>query len=408
MRLTSVLGVAWEGLATNKVRALLTMLGVIIGVAAVIVMTAVSAGTEATIADQINSLGANLIFVNGSMTRGGPGQRVTGGLVYSDAEAIASQISNVVGFAVEQQTNATVKFGNVNLDGITVLGTTPDFPSVRDVAVADGRFFNAQDLDREAKVAVLGPALAEELFGDEDPVGQRLVVGTTKLTVIGIMTEKGTVGGVDWDGRLYTPITVVFSKFMPSQFARMMGDSVRTIYVQAADAKVMDDTILQIKLLLARRHDVTLEEPDFVVQTQQDIITTQEATTKAFRDLLGWVAGVSLIVGGIGIMNIMLVSVTERTREIGIRQSVGATPLDVRAQFLVEALILSLVGGLIGVVVGVGGSWLFSYLGTMRTVVVPTSILVAFGSAAMIGIFFGYYPANKAAQLDPIEALRHE
>jgi putative ABC transport system permease protein len=170
----------------------------------------------------------------------------------------------------------------------------------------------------------------------------------------------------------------------------------------------MDNVILQIELLLAERHDVSLEEPDFNILTQQDIISTQESTTEAFRSLLAWVAGVSLLVGGIGIMNIMLVSVTERTREIGIRQSVGATPNDVRWQFLTEALLLSLVGGLIGVITGVGGSWVFGVLGEMRTLVVPSSIILAFSSAAAVGITFGYFPANKAAQLDPIEALRHE
>jgi putative ABC transport system permease protein len=207
---------------------------------------------------------------------------------------------------------------------------------------------------------------------------------------------------------LYTPITVVFQKFTPSFFARIMGDRVRMIYAEVDDQYKLDDVILQINLLLAKRHNVSLDDADFSITTQQDIIETRESTTAAFRNLLAWVAAVSLVVGGIGIMNIMMVSVTERTREIGIRQSVGASPDDIRWQFLTEALLLSLVGGLIGVVTGVGGSWLFGILGGMRTVIVPESILLAFGSSAAIGIFFGYYPANKAAQLDPIEALRHE
>ena len=255
---------------------------------------------------------------------------------------------------------------------------------------------------------MLGSSLAEELFGDDIPVGQVVTVGNTKFTVIGVLKEKGLVGEVDYDSRLYIPITVVFQKFTPSQFARIMGDRVRMIYVEVTEDADLDDVILQTELLLAKRHDVSLDEPDFMVTTQQDIIQTQEATTEAFRDLLAWVAAVSLLVGGIGIMNIMLVSVTERTREIGIRQSVGASPNDVRWQFLTEALLLSLLGGLIGVAAGVGGSWLFGELGGMRTLVVPTSILLAFGSAAAVGIFFGFYPANKAARLDPIEALRHE
>ena len=235
-----------------------------------------------------------------------------------------------------------------------------------------------------------------------------LTVGTTKLTVIGVMAKKGTVGDVDYNSRLYTPITVVFQKFTPSMFARIMGDSVRMLYVEVEDGVNMDDVITQIEILLAKRHDVTLDSLDFTVTTQQDIISTQESTTAAFRSLLAWVAGVSLIVGGIGIMNIMLVSVTERTREIGIRQAIGATPNDIRMQFLAEALLLSIVGGVIGMGVGIGGSMLFSSLSDMRTVIVPSSILLAFGSAATVGAFFGFYPANKAAQLDPIEALRYE
>jgi putative ABC transport system permease protein len=232
-----------------------------------------------------------------------------------------------------------------------------------------------------------------------------VTIGTTKFTVIGVMEEKGVVADVDYDGRIYIPITVVFQKFAPSKLA---GDRVRTIYAQAEGGETIDSAILQIESLLARRHDVTPENPDFIVQTQQDIISTQEATTAAFRALLAWVAGVSLLVGGIGIMNIMLVSVTERTREIGIRQSVGADPADIRWQFLIEALMLSLVGGLVGVFAGVGGSWFFGRISEMRTVIVPGSIVLAFSSAAIVGVFFGFFPANKAAQLDPIEALRHE
>jgi putative ABC transport system permease protein len=271
-----------------------------------------------------------------------------------------------------------------------------------------GRYFKQEEVDRTQKVVVLGSSIAEELFGDENPVGQTISVGNTKLAVIGIFAERGLVGEVDYDSRIYIPITVVFQKFTPSQFARFIGDRVRVIYVELEEEAVLENVILQIELLLAKRHDVSLEEPDFIVTTQQDVIQTQEATTAAFRDLLAWVAGVSLVVGGIGIMNIMLVSVTERTREIGIRQSVGATPLDIRWQFLTEALMLSLVGGLVGIITGVGGSLIFGATSGMRTVIVPTSILLAFLSAAGVGIFFGYYPANKAAMLDPIEALRHE
>jgi putative ABC transport system permease protein len=395
------MNVAWEGIVSNKVRSLLTMLGIIIGVAAVIIMIAVSAGAEATIAEQINSLGANLLIITAK--RGTPGASKT--LIYDDAAAIAEEVNGITGVAAEQSpAPQLVKAGSNSIE-TTILGTTADFPAVRDVPVGDGRFFNEAEVDRTVKVAVLGYGIAQDLFGDEYAVGQTITIDTSKFTVIGVMEEKGMVADVDYDGRVYIPITVVFQKFMPSKLA---SDRVRTIYAQAESQETLDSAILQIESLLSRRHDVTLENPDFAVQTQQDIISTQEATTAAFRALLGWVAGVSLLVGGIGIMNIMLVSVTERTREIGIRQSVGARPDDIRWQFLIEALMLSLVGGLIGVAAGVGGSWLFGEMGEMRTVIVPGSIALAFASAAAVGVFFGFFPANKAAQLDPIEALRHE
>lgn len=411
MDLSKIIQIAWKGLNRNRLRSLLTMLGVIIGVSAVIIMISVSTGTETTIKEQIQGLGTNLVFIQANFSRGGPGPeqgRSTGGLVYDDAFAIANEVNGVTGVSVEQGSSEQVKVGSVDIADVSILGTTPDFPQVRGMAVANGRYFNQTELDRKQKVAVLGASLATELFGSATPVGQTVSVGNTTLTVIGVMGAKGLTSGVDYNMVLFTPITVMFQKFTHNEFERMFGNRVRVIYVQVESQQKMEDIIYQIELLLVKRHKVTLDSPDFVIRTQEDIISAQEATSAAFRNLLGWVAGVSLIVGGIGIMNIMLVSVTERTREIGIRQSVGATPNDIRWQFLTEALLLSLVGGLIGVLVGIGGSWLFGALGEMRTVIAPTSILLAFTSAAAIGIFFGYYPANKAAQLDPIEALRHE
>jgi len=409
MKLTEAMRIAWEAIIKNKIRSVLTMLGIIIGVAAVIIMVAISAGTEATIQEQITSLGSNLLFVQSSFGRFGPGGGSQGsGLVYDDATAIQDQIDGVAAVVVEQNSSETVKSETEQLDGVSIVGSSPGLPSVRDLTIAQGRYFNEQDVSRKQKVAVLGYTLAQELFGDTNPVGQYVTVGTTKLAVIGVMAEKGSVGGTDFDSRLYTPITVVFQKFTPSQFARIVGNSVRQITVEVDQNANIDDVITQINLLLVKRHKLTLETADFSITTQSDIIDTRESTTAAFRNLLAWVAGVSLIVGGIGIMNIMLVSVTERTREIGLRQSVGATPNDIRLQFLIEALLLSIIGGLIGIVVGVGGSYIFGSVSDMRTVVSPTSIVLAFGSAALVGAFFGFYPANQAAQLDPIEALRYE
>ncbi|NMC79726.1 MAG: FtsX-like permease family protein [Chloroflexi bacterium] len=408
MNIGELLKVAWKSLVMNKLRSMLTMLGVIIGVAAVIVMISISAGTEATIAEQINGLGSNLVFIMGSVSRGGPGQASGGGLKYDDVAAIRERISGINGVTVEQSSSETVKYGNVTLDSITIVGSTPDYPAVRDVQVDSGRFYTEQENERASKVVVLGKDIADQLFGTADPVGETITAGTTKLTVVGVLAEKGLVSGVDFDTQIYTPINLVFKKFTPSMFARFMGDDVRQIIVSVDEDADMDQVINQITILLAKRHDVSVDEADFTIRTQDDIIETQESTTRSFRTLLTWVAGVSLIVGGIGIMNIMLVSVTERTREIGLRQAVGATPRDIQVQFLSEALMLSLIGGLIGILAGVGGSILFGSLSDMRTVIAPYSIILSFTSAALVGIFFGYLPAQKAAQLDPIVALRHE
>jgi putative ABC transport system permease protein len=411
MMLSEVFHIAWEGISRNKLRALLTMLGVIIGVAAVIIMIAISAGTEATIAENIENLGTNLLFVTSSMGPQGPSR--TAGmnmdfLSYDDAMAINDSVNGISGVVVERDITELVKYGSTSVDGVSAVGTTPSYPQVRDVLQASGRFITQQDIDRSARVVVLGYSMAQELFGEADPIGEKIYVGDIRLTVVGVMAKKGVVGNTDYDERVYIPLTLVFDKFTFSPFARVQGNQVGTILIQVANLDDMDKVTTQIQILLAKRHETTVDALPFTVRTQEDIIATQESTTAAFRSLLAWVAAVSLVVGGIGIMNIMLVSVTERTREIGIRQATGATPGDIRGQFLTEALMLSLTGGLIGVIAGVGGSWLFYQIGQMRTEVLPNSILLAFVSAAAVGIFFGFYPANKAAQLDPIEALRHE
>jgi putative ABC transport system permease protein len=412
MSLWRTFKVAWEGLTLNKVRSFLTTLGVIIGVAAVIVMLAVSAGAEAEIADQINSLGANLIMVMPAFGRGGfgPGAGPRPSLTYDDIGAIAENVSGINGVSAEQSTSQEIQAGGTTLEDISVVGTTTGFPDVRDYRVAVGRFLTDEDNDRANKVIVLGYDIAQELFGNPadggtSALGQKVKIGSAQFTVIGVMEEKGVVGTTDYDGRVYIPLTVVFKKFMPARFG---GESVRLIYVSAESREMMNSVTSQVTNLLAQRHDVDPMTPDFQLLNQDSIIDAQASTTEAFRNLLAWVAAISLVVGGIGIMNIMLVSVTERTREIGLRQALGARPRDVRLQFLLEAIVLSLVGGLVGVLVGVGGSYLFNALGTMRTELVPISIPLAFAAAAAVGIFFGYYPATKAAQLDPIEALRRE
>ncbi len=410
MSLSQTFRVAWEGLTLNKGRSILTALGVIIGVAAVIVMLAVSAGAEAEIADQINALGANLIMIMPSFSQGGFGGGAQPGLEYEDIAAITQNVSGINGVSAEQTTTQIVKAGSTTLEDISIVGTTAGFPDVREYAVATGRFVTDNDNDQETKAAVLGYDIAQELFGDASAaVGQSIKIGSTAsgatFTVVGVMAEKGVVGNTDYDSRVYIPITVVFSKFVNERFG---GDSVRTIYVSAESQETMDSVMSQVTDLLVERHGVDPTQPDFSITTQDSIIDTQASTTEAFRDLLGWVAGVSLVVGGIGIMNIMLVNVTERTREIGLRQALGARSRDVQMQFLLEAIILSLAGGRIGVLCGVGGSYLFDALGTMNTVLVSESIPLAFAAAAVVGIFFGYYPATQAAQLEPIVALRRD
>ena len=411
MKLSEVLHSSWKSLNSNKLRSLLTMLGVIIGVGAVIIMIAISSGTEATISEQINGLGTNLVFINASFQRGGPNQgpqNQAGGLVFTDVEALRTGVAGVQGVSVEQDASVTLKAGDTTLTSITMVGTTPDFTTVRDLKIGSGRNFTDAENTTAEKVVVLGSTLATQLFGTTDPIGQYLYVNNVQVAVIGVMAPKGLSAGTDFDQLVYSPINLVFKKFTPNEFARFLGNRVRSLYVSVDPKANMDDVITQITILLANRHKVTVDAPDFSIRTQADIIKTQESTTSSFRNLLAWVAGVSLIVGGIGIMNIMLVSVTERTREIGLRQALGATPGDIQIQFLSEALMLSLMGGLLGVGLGVGGSYLFGHFSGMRTLIAPYSLILSFSSSAFIGIFFGFVPARQAAQLDPIVALRHE
>jgi putative ABC transport system permease protein len=407
MTFFQTLKIAWEGLTLNKVRSFLTTLGVIIGVAAVIAMLAISAGAEAEVADQINALGANLIMIMPAFGRGGfgPGAGMPASLKYTDLTKIEQNVTGISGVSAEQDTTQDVKAGTTTLTDISIVGTTSGFIAVHEYPVAEGRFIIGEDNDRANKVVILGYDVAQELFGDQSAIGQAVKVGSTKLTVVGVMAQKGVVGNTDYDGRVYVPISLVFKKWTNARFNR---DTLRVVYVSAESKKTMDSVMSQLNVLVMQILDTTPDSPGFTLTTQDSIIDMRTSTTATFRNLLAWVAAISLLVGGIGIMNIMLVSVTERTREIGLRQAMGARPRDVQLQFLLEAIVLSLIGGLAGVIAGVGGSWLFNEFGSMRTEIVWASIPLAFGAAAAVGIFFGYYPATKAAQLDPIVALRHE
>ncbi len=417
MTLPNSFRVAWEGVTLNKLRSFLTTLGIIIGVAAVIIMLAVSAGAEAEIEDQISGLGANLIMVTPFRSFGGvrgAGRGFSGGgggaggittFTYDEVIFLSENLRNVSGVSLEQSTTQTVKGGNATLNSVSIVGVTADFLEVRDYEIGQGRFFSHAENEAIQRVAILGSGIAEDLFDTANPIGQQVRIGSSRFTVIGVMAEQGVVGATDNDGRIYIPASVVFKRFGGTGFG---GDRVRMILVKAENGDVLDSVMEQITALLAGRRQVDPTEPNFGVRTQQDIVDARASTTAAFRSLLAWVAAVSLVVGGIGIMNIMLVSVTERTREIGLRQALGARPRDVQRQFLLEAVMLSLVGGLAGLIFGVAGSFVFGELGGLRTELVPLSLPLAFGASAAVGIFFGYYPATQAAQLDPIEALRRE
>ncbi|MEZ4679411.1 MAG: ABC transporter permease [Caldilineaceae bacterium] len=327
---------AWEGIMLNKLRSFLTTLGIIIGVAAVIIMLAVSAGAEAEIADQINGLGANLLMVTpfrafGGVrgAGGGPGGGGPGGpggntaFVYEDVGAIERGVDGVAGVSVEQNTNQDVRWGSTTLTGVSIVGTTEDFLTVRDYSLGTGRFFNTAETEAAERVAVLGYGIAEDLFGEQNPIGQQIRIGSTRFGVIGVMAEQGVVGSTDNDGRIYIPVTVVFKRFASN---RIGGDQVRMILVKADSAQTLPTVSADITSLMSERRGADPAAPNFSVNSQQDIVNARASTTAAFRNLLAWVAGVSLVVGGIGIMNIMLVSVTERTREIGLRQALGARP----------------------------------------------------------------------------------
>ena len=310
-----IVSIAWDGVARNKIRSLLTMLGVIIGVAAVIIMIAISAGTEAQIAAQIEGLGSNLVFIQAPFGRGrGGGGGQAPALVFDDLATVQG-VAGVEGAVVEQNTSQTVK-SNVNtLTEVSIIGTTFQYPDVRDVPIDEGRFFNEKEQDRGTKVAVLGAGIAESLFDGADPIGQSITVGNTRLSVIGVADPKGVVGNTDFDAQIYIPIELVFDRFLPARFARIFGNQVRIIYAEIAEDRELDAVIEQMELKLASSKGLDLTEVTFTIQTQQDIIDTQGATTEAFRNLLAWVAGVSLLVGGIGIMNICLLYTSPSPRD---------------------------------------------------------------------------------------------
>ncbi|MBI5441913.1 MAG: ABC transporter permease [Deltaproteobacteria bacterium] len=386
----------------------LTMLGMVIGVAAVIAMVAVGSGANERISAQIASVGSNLIMVLSGSTNVGGLRSGSGGspsLTLADAKAIGSELSAVRYAAALNRTGAQVVYGNQNWS-TQVQGVTPEFFSIREWQPAAGRLFTPEELEDAAKVALVGQTVAENLFAGENPVGQVIRIKKVPFTVLGVLERKGqSPQGQDQDDAIVAPLTTVQQKLQGS--ARRGGVSV--ILVQARDERSVADAEAQVRDLLRQRHRIGLtEEDDFNVRNLSEMLAAAEASTRIMGVLLGSIASVSLLVGGIGIMNIMLVSVTERTREIGIRMAVGARDSDILMQFLIEAIVLAVFGGGVGVLVGVGAAVLISRFAGWSTLISPGAIFLAAGFSAAVGLFFGFYPARKASRLDPIEALRYD
>ena len=404
------LRIALRSLKVNKLRTALTMLGIMIGVAAVIAMVSVGTGAQARVAEQIQSLGSNLIIAlsgstNQAGVRLGQGSQTT--ITEDDASAIAREVPAVQVAAPSSRGNAQVVYGNLNWS-TGIQGVTAEYFEARDWPVEVGRPVLQEDVDGATKVALLGQTTALNLFGDADPIGQIIRIKKVPFTVVGLLSRKGQNSwGQDQDDVILVPLSTAKKKVLGVSQAN--ARSVGSISIKVRAGEDMTDAEAQIRELLRQRHRLQpYQDDDFWLRNLSEVLQTQEESSKVMTYLLAAIASVSLLVGGIGIMNIMLVSVTERTREIGLRMAVGARARDILTQFLVEAVTLSLIGGVIGILLGVGGSNAISALAEWRTVLAPSAIVLAFGFSAAIGIFFGFYPARKASRLDPIEALRYE
>jgi putative ABC transport system permease protein len=408
INIPSTFKISLRALRVNKMRSALTMLGIVIGVGAVITMLAVGTGASQRISQQIASVGSNLMIVlPGSSTAGGirMGSGTVSTLTRDDAEAIARECPAVADVAPSHNGVAQVVFGNSNWS-TGVVGTTPGVLNVRDWTLAAGRPFTDQDVRSATKVCILGRTVTDNLFGDMDPIGRIIRIKKVPFTVIGVLEKKGQSPiGQDQDDTILMPISTAQKRIFGTQFAGM----VRSIAVKAKSTEDLAAAEEQITALLRQRHRIgPNSESDFTVRNLTSMMQVAEQSTRVMALLLGAIASVSLLVGGIGIMNIMLVSVTERTREIGIRMAVGAKTWDIRLQFIIEAVTLSLIGGVAGIIIGVSGSKILSAVAGWTTIVSLPAVFLAFGFSGLVGVFFGFYPAYKASLLNPIDALRYE
>ncbi len=413
MNLSANIRLALKGLTANKLRAFLTMLGIIIGVAAVITLLSVGKGVELFVAEEFESLGNNLLFVvPGQFSPDqGPRRPAGGGLTNDDVAALSDpfNVPDVVAVVPEYGRPALITFGG-NETRSVVTGTTADFPFVRDFHPIAGTFFNEQDLTANARVAVIGQTVYEDLFPNgEIPIGENIKINNTNFRVIGLMEEKGGSGFNDQDDLVLIPLSTAQRRLF--QARRSDGKfRVDFIYAKVVNEERQEAAIIEIELTLRQTHDIRFrDEDDFTVVSQAELVSAFGEVTNILTIFLGVIAGISLLVGGIGIMNIMLVSVRERTREIGLRKAVGAKQRDILWQFLVEAVLLSLLGGLIGLIVGVIGALLIAnYSDSLQPTLALDSVVLAITFSAAVGLFFGIYPATRAARLNPIDALRYE
>ncbi|HOD39518.1 MAG: Macrolide export ATP-binding/permease protein MacB [bacterium ADurb.Bin243] len=391
-------------LNANKMRSALTMLGVIIGVASVVAMISIGEGAKSLVTKSIESMGTNLLFIMPGQLRvggGGHGMGSTQTLTYEDCEAIEKNCPSVYGCAPEISKSAKVKAGNQNT--VTqIIGTTDRYPEVRNTKVAQGRYFTQLEMHTQKKVAVLGQSVVDNVFFNIDPIGKDILINRVYFTVIGVLEAKGQSGFMNVDDMIMIPVTT-FQK-------RVFGiNYLRNISVQVENASLMDQAEEEITDLLRKRHRIlNPEDDDFSIRKQTEMLTHMNDITTTFTMLLGGIAFISLLVGGIGIMNIMLVSVTERTREIGLRKAIGAKKGDILKQFLIESIVLCVMGGTIGILTGISLSYMIAKFGNWSTTVSTASILLSFGFSIAVGLFFGIYPANKASGLNCVEALRYE